>query len=412
MRLHQTVIIAVLIGLFLSPNHLAGEEKGPLSRFDVEQLKKLQAGEPVCVFQEDSGKNENAAGLGQCSIIINAPIDQGFEILSNIENQAHYVPGKKMSTIVSRNENKLGVDNEYQFDGATIRYHSIFTINKENYRIEFEIDQSRPHDLAANSGFHQLEKMDEKTILLTHGATKFELGASSPKFIKEFLLGKSLPVMAINLKKYIESNGQWRQEQGNSGDGQQKNPFSSFSGQQLEKLKAGEPVCVYKEDSGKKENSSGNGQCSIIINASINKCFEILMKIDRQVYWVPNKKKSTIVSSNDNKHLIDNKYVFYGITVKYHSLFTIDQKNYRIEWEIDKSRPHDLLENSGFYQLEKIDEKTALLTYGATKIDVGVGLSNSVPEFIKKYLLGKSLPIMAINAKKYIESDEKWRQED
>ena len=194
--------------------------------------------------------------------------------------------------------------------------------------------------------------------------------------------------------------------------GEEKGPLSRFDVEQLKKLQAGEPVCVYKEDSEKKENSSGNGQCSIIINASINKCFEILMKIDRQVYWVPNKKKSTIVSSNDNKHLIDNKYVFYGITVKYHSIFTIDQKNYRIEWEIDKSRPHDLLENSGFYLLEKIDEKTALLTYGATKIDVGAGLSTSVPEFIKKYLLGKSLPIMAINAKKYIESNGEWRQEE
>ena len=191
--------------------------------------------------------------------------------------------------------------------------------------------------------------------------------------------------------------------------GEEKGPLSRFDGQQLKKLQAGEPVCVYKVDSGESEKVAGYGQCSIIINAPINKCFEILMKIDRQVYWMPNKKKSEIVSRNDNKLLIDNEYVFYGITTKYHSIYTIHKQNYRLEWEIDKSRPHDLADNSGFFQLEKIDEETSLLTYGATKFDVG--LSTRVPKFIKNFLLGRSLPTMAINAKKYIESNEKWRQE-
>ena len=212
MRLHQTVIIIASMALFFSPNHLAGEEKGPLSRFNDQQLKKLQAGEPVCVYKEDSEESENSAGYGQCLIIINAPIEKCFEILSNIENQVHYVPGKKKSKIVKEIDGRLLIDNEYYYYGTTIKYHSIYTIDEENYRLEFKIDKSRPHDLAENSGFYQLEKIDEKTTLLTYGATKFVIPFNVPEMIKKFLLGRSLPAIAINVKKYIESNGKWRQE--------------------------------------------------------------------------------------------------------------------------------------------------------------------------------------------------------
>ena len=189
-----------------------GQANGPLSRFNYQQLKKLRAGEPVCVFKVDSGESENMPGYGQCSIIFNAPIKKCFEILSNIENQVHYAPGKKKSKVVSKNGDKLLVDNEYRFYGATISYHSIYTLDEKTHRLGWEIDKSRPHDLDENSGCFQLEKIDEETTLLTYGATRFDIGFSIPKFIKESLLGRSVPAMVINIKKYIESNGEWRLE--------------------------------------------------------------------------------------------------------------------------------------------------------------------------------------------------------
>lgn len=179
-------------------------------------------------------------------------------------------------------------------------------------------------------------------------------------------------------------------------------PLSPFNGEQLKKLRAGEPVCVYRVDSA----LAGYGQCSIILNATIEKCFKLLSKIENQVYYVPGKKKSKIIKRDEDKILVENEYIIFGVTIRYYSIYTLDQKKYRIKWEIDKSKPHDLADNSGFYQFEKIDEKTSLLTYGATKFEVGI----SVPEFIKKYLLDKSMPAMAINIKKYIESDGTWRQ--
>jgi len=194
----------------------------------------------------------------------------------------------------------------------------------------------------------------------------------------------------------------------NNPAAEENSPLSRFNEEQLKKIEAGEPACNYELTKEGCSENSGNGQCSIIIKTPIDKCFEIMEKIDLQVHWVPNKKKSEIISKNEDKVLIENEYGFYGITVKYHSIYTVDEKRHRLEWKIDQTKPHDFEENSGFYQLEKIDEKTTLLTYGAYNLDVGF----SVPNFVKNFLLGRSLPKMATNARKYIESDGKWRQDD
>lgn len=205
------IMVAIFAIIFRSSEAMPEDnEKSPLSPFNGEQLRKLRAGKPVCVYIENSKKED--AGYGQCSIIINAPIEKGFELLSDIENQVHYVPGKKTSKIVSRNGDKVLIENEYLFYGVTTRYHSLYTIDEKNHRLEWEIDKSWPHDLDDNSGSYQLEKLDEKTTLLTYGATKFKLGFRIPEFIKKFLLDRSLPAMAINIKKYLESKGEWRQE--------------------------------------------------------------------------------------------------------------------------------------------------------------------------------------------------------
>ena len=47
MKLRQTINLIVLVALFLLPSHLTGQEKGPLSRFNEEQLKKLQASRAI-----------------------------------------------------------------------------------------------------------------------------------------------------------------------------------------------------------------------------------------------------------------------------------------------------------------------------------------------------------------------------
>ena len=183
------------------------EKKGPLSCFNDQQLKKLRAGEPVYEYKETSNEGKTSAGYGQASIIINAPIARCYEIFSNIENQVHYVPGRKKAKIAGKIDGKLLLDIESSFYGIPCNYLSIYTIDQNNYRLDFELDKSRPHDIAEMSGFHLFEKIDEKNTLYTYGLTKLDIGVSLPKFLKNYLLGRDLPALTNNVKKYIESNG-------------------------------------------------------------------------------------------------------------------------------------------------------------------------------------------------------------
>jgi len=211
MKLRETIYLIVLAALFLLPSHLTAEEKGPLSSFNEEQLKKLKAGDPVCNYEFDKEEDSENSGNGQCSIIIIKPIDKCFEIMEKIDLQVHWVPNKKKSKIINKNENKVLIENEYEFIGFTVKYHSIYTVDEKRHRLEWKIDQTKPHDFEENSGFYQLEKIDEKTTLLTYGAYNLDVGFKVPDFVKKYLLGKSLPTMATNAKKYIESEGKWSQ---------------------------------------------------------------------------------------------------------------------------------------------------------------------------------------------------------
>jgi hypothetical protein len=207
------IIVVILAIIFCQSEVMAeangnsgdGQEKGPLSIFNDKQLEKLRAGEAVYEYKETSGEGENSAGYGQASIIIDAPIDRCFEICSNLENQVHYVPGKKKSKIVGEIDGKLLLDNEINFLMNTTRYHSLYTINKDDHRLVFELDKSRPHDIVEMLGSHHFVKIDENKTLYTYGMKKLDIGISFPGFMKKYFLGRELPAMAINVKKYIES---------------------------------------------------------------------------------------------------------------------------------------------------------------------------------------------------------------
>jgi len=177
-------------------------------------------------------------------------------------------------------------------------------------------------------------------------------------------------------------------------------PLARFSEQERETLLRGEPVFSYVNES----NRGGHGQASIIINEKIDVCFDIFKKLDEQCHYFPKKTKSDVIRKEGNRVLLHNEFYFYIATVEYTSWYTIDEKNHRFDFEMDKSLPHNIPESAGYFMFERIDPERTLLTYAATKLDVGV----SVPEFIKRYITSRDLPSATINVKLRIESGGEW----
>ncbi len=84
-----------------------------------------------------------------------------------------------------------------------------------------------------------------------------------------------------------------------------------------------------------------------------------------------------------------------------------DKARYRVDFYLDPSYDHDIHDSAGYFYWEKIDDKSSLITYAVTKLDVGI----PVPRFIVKALSSRDLPGILENLKKRIESNAKWRKQ-
>jgi hypothetical protein len=187
----------------------AAEGQDPLARFSAEQRQRLEAGEPVYIYTETSAPGEGGKGYGQAFIIINAPVETCFKIFRELDKQHEYFPRKTRSEVVKREGNRVLVHNEFDFYLADIEYYSLYTIDAEAHRFDFEMDKSYPHNVEESAGYFQFEKLDDKRTLFTYAATRLDVGVRVPGFIKELIVSRDLPAQAVNVKKRIESGGKW-----------------------------------------------------------------------------------------------------------------------------------------------------------------------------------------------------------
>jgi len=159
----------------------------------------------------------------------------------------------------------------------------------------------------------------------------------------------------------------------------------------------------YTDSEGK---IKGYGQSMVIINAPIDKCWKIFTQFDKQQEYFPRKTASVILEQKPDFALVLKRFKFFGFTVEYTIKYKIDEKNYRIDFELDPSHPHDIKDTAGFFLFEKISEQKTLFVYGVTKLDTGL----KVPSFIQNYLQKRDLPAVAENVRKRIESDGEWKK--
>ena len=211
MRFIRSILLGGLALALLAPGEIfsgappPARPPGPLARFSAEQRARLLAGEAVFEYRQTG----EGRGHGQATILINAPLETCFTIFSALDRQSQYFPRKTKSEIVERQGNRILLRNEFDFYLARIEYYSLYTVDPRRHRFDFELDQSYPHNVDESAGYFQFEAVDERRTLFTYAATKLDVGVAVPDFIKQYLTSRDLPALAVNVKKRIESGGQW-----------------------------------------------------------------------------------------------------------------------------------------------------------------------------------------------------------
>jgi hypothetical protein len=185
-------------------------------------------------------------------------------------------------------------------------------------------------------------------------------------------------------------------------------PLDRFTAEERQKLTKGEAVYRHVKTEGEDGKIHGHGESYAVINAPIDRCWKIFTEFDKHQLYFPRKKKSEVVKSEGNKYWVYKQFEFYVVTVEYTVLYTVDKERRRVDFDMDKSYPHDLEDTAGYFQFEKLDDKRTLFTYAATRVETGL----KVPGFIQEYLTSRDLPAVVLNVKKRIESGGKWTKDD
>lgn len=190
--------------------------------------------------------------------------------------------------------------------------------------------------------------------------------------------------------------------------GDEKSILGRFTPEEQKKLIAGEAVFKHVQEKGPDGKMHGHGESYALIDASVEQSWKIFCEFDKHHLYFPRKKKSEVVKRWDNKALVYKEFDFYVTTIEYTILYTLDTKNHRLDFKLDKDYKHDIEDAAGYFLFEKLGEKRTLVTYAATKVETGV----KVPGFIQEYITSRDLPAVVMNVKKRIESGGKWTKDD
>ena len=172
-------------------------------------------------------------------------------------------------------------------------------------------------------------------------------------------------------------------------------------------LQGGEILCrTVARDVGEGK-IEGYMQSIVKIDASLDRSWELFTQFERHSEFLPRQTGSVVVEKTPRSVFVLKKFSFFGRKVDYVIEYRIDAEGHRIDYELDRSRPHDIEDAAGYFVFEAISPDTSLMAYGITRLDTGM----PIPGFIQKHLQKRDLPGVVENVKKRIESGGTWKKD-
>lgn len=212
----KNFLMLEILTMFFLVNQAVGEKQVMVSdvlvRFSEENRQKLMNKEIIYQYTDIKAEDGSDNGYGESTAIIQSPIDLCFAIFCDFDKHHLFFPRKKESKIVKAWDNKALVYKKFKVYLTTIEYTTLYTIYKDRYQVDFQLDRDYPHDLKNNSGYFKFEAIDKDHTLVSFVLTKVETGLKVPGFIKKYITSRDLPEVVNCIRKRIESGGTWVKE--------------------------------------------------------------------------------------------------------------------------------------------------------------------------------------------------------
>lgn len=184
--------------------------------------------------------------------------------------------------------------------------------------------------------------------------------------------------------------------------------WESLTKEQRDRLLAGEVIYKSVIIENEQEKHKGHGVSMVLVNAPVEQCWKLFTQINSHHEFIPQQTGSAVVEQSPGHARVLKQFTFFGIKLHYTIIYTIDDKNHRIDFQLDPDRPHGIKDTSGYFLFEQVAPDTTLFVYGLKKLDPGI----PVPQFAVDLLQKRTLPDVAENTKKRIESGGKWKKDE
>lgn len=184
----------------------------PLDRFTDEQKQLLADGEVAFDYVKYDDPEKEGLGHGIAYTVILKPIDACYAVLSDLSKKVEYFPRNVESDILKKEENRIWLKETLDYTLADVEYVLIFSLDPAGHRATFRLDKEYPHDLVDTEGYWTLEQIDEERTLLTYAILKADVGIPVPEFVVKMISSSDLPDIARNIKKRVESDGRWKDD--------------------------------------------------------------------------------------------------------------------------------------------------------------------------------------------------------
>lgn len=200
---------------FVKPEHSrpveaseVGEAMKILSSLAEKDRDELVTKEIVVAARQDG---DEPSGVITAYVVVHQPKKRVFEMLTDTTAQVNYQPRLRKSERVRREGNVEVTQFHTKAPMVNVHTRVIHQWWPEVSRIAWVLDPEFKNDLKKQVGFYNLYAIDEKTTLLEFG-TIIEVGMLVPKFVQTYFTRKDLPEALGNVKRWVDSNGEWRAE--------------------------------------------------------------------------------------------------------------------------------------------------------------------------------------------------------
>jgi ribosome-associated toxin RatA of RatAB toxin-antitoxin module len=172
--------------------------------YSADDWQALTRGEIVTSETEEPNAGGSAHANIESSAIISYPAAPVWSVLTDVEARPKFIPGMKKVSVVRVDGNRLWVTEHLRFFLCNIRYQVVDVIDPEQGLISWTLDKSVAHDIADTTGSWQIASLPSGRDTLVRYRAWVDTGRPVPRFVKDFLIGWSLPKIAGGLRSEVQ----------------------------------------------------------------------------------------------------------------------------------------------------------------------------------------------------------------